>query len=71
MPNGPAKMPAWTPTKVQFLYRHQNQRYYVRTFAAGKEKWTTLISVVSPLPPNRRQVVWPRRLIRFRVFRRR
>lgn len=39
------KPTAWTPTKVQFVYRHLNQRYYVRTFAAGKEKWTSLLSV--------------------------
>lgn len=30
------------PTKIQFLIRHQNWRYYVRTFTAGKEKWTSL-----------------------------
>ena len=36
------KSAAWTPTKVQFLYKHWNSRYYVRTFAAGKEKWTSL-----------------------------
>lgn len=32
------KPAVWTPTKVQFLYKRQNSRYYVRTFAAGKEK---------------------------------
>lgn len=43
------KASVWTPTNVQFLYRHRNGRYYVRTFAGGKEKWasmkTTLLSV--------------------------
>jgi len=32
----------WEPTNVQFLYRHRNGRYYVRTYALGKEKWTSL-----------------------------
>ena len=42
MPTDTDKKPAWTPTKVQFLYRHLNSCYYVRTFAGGKEKWTSL-----------------------------
>ena len=46
-------MPAWTPTKVQFLYRHQNQRYYVRTFAGGKEKWTSLKTTLLSVAKNR------------------
>ena len=29
-----------SPTKVQFLYKHMNGSYYVRTYAGGKEKWT-------------------------------
>jgi hypothetical protein len=32
------KQTVWSPTQVQFLYRHRNGRYYVRTFARGKEK---------------------------------
>ena len=43
----------WTPTKVQFLYRHQSQRYYVRTFAAGKEKWISLKTVLLSTAKNR------------------
>jgi hypothetical protein len=38
----PAEDPVWTPTQVQFLYRHRNGRHYVRTFAGGKEKWASL-----------------------------
>ena len=45
MPTDTDKKPAWMPTRVQFLYRYQNQRYYVRTFAGDKEKSTTLLSV--------------------------
>ena len=45
----PKRASALSPTKVQFLYRHRNGRYYVRIFADGKEKWcslrTTLLSV--------------------------
>jgi hypothetical protein len=37
------------PTNVQFLYRHRNVRYYVRTFASGKEKWTSLKTNLLPL----------------------
>ena len=36
------KQGVWTPTKVQILYKHRNGRYYVRTYAGGKEKWTSL-----------------------------
>ena len=36
------KPAAWTPTKVPSLYRYQNRSYYVRIFAGGKEKWTSL-----------------------------
>lgn len=32
----------WIPTKVQFFYKHLNGRYYVRTYAGGKEKWASL-----------------------------
>ena len=39
----------WTPTSLSQVYRHHNRRYYVRTYAGGKEKWaslrTTLLSV--------------------------
>jgi hypothetical protein len=37
----PEKKAALQPTNVQFLYRHQNGRYYVRTYSGGKEKWTS------------------------------
>src|SRR5437764_1480418 len=47
------KHPAWTPTQVQFLYKHQNGRYYVRTFAAGKEKWTSLRTKLLSVAKNR------------------
>jgi hypothetical protein len=36
------KTAVWQPTQVQFLYRHRIGRHYVRSFAAGKEKWASL-----------------------------
>ena len=31
------------PTQIQFhLYGHKNGRYYVRTYAGGEGKWTSL-----------------------------
>jgi len=48
----PVKKPVWTPTKVQSLYRHQNGRYYARTFAGGKEKWTSLRTTVLSVAKN-------------------
>ena len=47
------KPAAWTPTKIQFLYRHLNSRYYVRTFAGGKEKWTNLKTTLLSVAKNR------------------
>jgi DNA-directed RNA polymerase specialized sigma24 family protein len=47
------KEPVWSPTQVQFLYRHRNGRYYVRTFAGGKEKWTSLRTKLLTLARNR------------------
>lgn len=44
----PEKGSLWQLTKVQFLYRHRNGRYYVRTFAGGKEKWSSLKTVLLP-----------------------
>lgn len=43
----------WQPTAVQHLYRHQNGRYYVRTFAAGKEKWASLRTKLISVAKNR------------------
>ena len=43
----------WSPTQVQFLYRHRNGRYYVRTFAGGKEKWTSLKTKLLTVARNR------------------
>jgi len=34
----PSGEPVFKAAKIQFHYLHQNERYYVRTFAAGKEK---------------------------------
>ncbi len=50
---GVPKDPDWTPTQVQFLYRHKNGRYYVRTFARGKEKWTSLRTTLMSVARNR------------------
>ncbi len=47
------KVAVWTPTKVQFLYRHLNGRYYVRTFAGGKEKWASLKTTLLTVAKNR------------------
>jgi integrase len=43
----------WAPTKVQFLYKHLNGRYYVRTYAGGKEKWTGLKTTLLSVAKNR------------------
>ncbi len=47
------KQTVWTPTSVQFLYKHLNGRYYVRTFAGGKEKWTSLKTKLLAVARNR------------------
>jgi integrase len=44
---------ALSPTKVQFLYRHRNGRYYVRTFADSKEKWSSLKTTLLSVARNR------------------
>ena len=49
----PKKETVWKPTNVQFLYRHRNGRYYVRTFASGKEKWTSLKTNLLSIARNR------------------
>ena len=49
----PKKETVWKPTQVQFLYRHKNGRYYVRTFASGKEKWTSLKTTLLSIAKNR------------------
>ena len=49
----PKKETVWKPTQVQFLYRHKNGRYYVRTFASGKEKWTSLRTTILSIARNR------------------
>ena len=51
--SAPSEDPVWTPTSVQFLYRHRNGRYYVRTFAHGKEKWTSLKTNLLSIAKNR------------------
>jgi len=38
----PQKETFWKATKIQHLYHHKDGRYYVRTYAAGKEKWKSL-----------------------------
>jgi integrase len=45
--------PAWSPTQVQFLYRHKNGRYYVRTYARGKGNWTSLKTKLLSVARNR------------------
>ena len=42
-----------SPSQVQFLYRHRNGRYYVCTFAGGKEKWTSLKTKLLTVARNR------------------
>jgi len=49
----PKRASALSPTKVQFLYRHRNGRYYVRTFAEGKEKWSSLKTTLLSVARNR------------------
>ena len=43
----------WSPTQVQFLYRHKNGRYYVRTYAGGKGNWTSLKTKLLSVAKNR------------------
>ena len=47
------KETVWSSTQVQFLYRHRNGRYYVRTFSGGKEKWTSLKTKLLTVARNR------------------
>ena len=47
------KQTAWIPTSVQFLYRHQNGRYYVRTYAGGKGNWASLKTKLLGVAKNR------------------
>jgi integrase len=47
------KQTVWSPTQVQFLYRHKNGRYYVRVFACGNEKWTSLKTKLLSVAKNR------------------
>ncbi len=49
----PKQEKIWNPTQVQFLYRHKDGRYYVRTFASGKEKWTSLRTTILSIARNR------------------
>jgi hypothetical protein len=51
--NTVTKQTAWSPTQVQFLYRHQNGRYYVRTDAGGKGNWTSLKTKLLSVAKNR------------------
>jgi integrase len=48
-----ANKTTWHPTQVQFLYRHKNGRYYVRTYARGKENWTSLKTKLLSVAKNR------------------
>jgi integrase len=47
------KKPKWKPTSVQFVYRHRNGFYYVRTYSGGKEKWSSLNTTVLSVAKNR------------------
>lgn len=51
--NAVKKQTVWSPTQVQFLYKHKNGRYYVRVFACGKEKWTSLKTKLLSVAKNR------------------
>lgn len=42
MKTRPVEGAIWTLTPVQFLYKHRNDGYHVRTCAVGKEKWKSL-----------------------------
>ena len=53
MKTRPAEGAIWTPTPVQFLYKHRNSAYYVRTCAGGKEKWKSLRMKVMMIARNR------------------
>src|SRR4029077_9180535 len=47
-----------SPTQAQFFYRHRNERYYVRTFAGGKEIWTSLKTRLLTVARNRMKITW-------------
>ncbi len=51
--NTAEKETAWSPTQVQFLYKHKNGRYYVRTYAGGKGNWTSLKTKLLSVARNR------------------
>lgn len=51
--NTAEKETVWSPTQVQFLYRHKNGRYYVRTYAGGKGNWTSLKTKLLSVAKNR------------------
>lgn len=51
--NTAEKETAWTPTQIQFLYKHKNGRYYVRTYAGGKGNWTSLKTKLLSVAKNR------------------
>lgn len=53
MPDQADSEPIMKATNVQFLYRHRNSRYYVRTFAGGKEKWASLGTPLLSVAKNR------------------
>ena len=48
-----SKETAWKATNVQFLYRHRNGRYYVRTLGVGNQKWTSLKTSLLSVAKNR------------------
>jgi integrase len=53
MKTRPTEGAIWTPTSVQFLYKHRNGGYYVRTYAGGKEKWKSLRTKTLMIARNR------------------
>ncbi len=55
IPTSSEKKASWTPTSVQFLYRHRNGGYYVRTYAGGKQKRPTLKTTLLSVAKNRMQ----------------
>lgn len=47
------KISVWQNTKMDHVYRHRNGRYYVRTYACGKEKWTSLRTTLASVAKHR------------------
>ncbi len=56
-PSAPKQL-VWISTEVQFLCRHKTGRYYVRTCAGGKQKWTSLKTTLLAVLKSGFRSIW-------------